>query len=109
MLAAERGVETRSSRLGDYDGISDGALAIVTAVGLIALTLSGLYARELWKFALFSTALAAFGARGIFDRSSINPPWLSSLLRVVTTMVGWISAFAALFFALEFGMRVLKH
>jgi hypothetical protein len=89
-------------------GLSDGALAIMTGAGLIGVTAVGMYARGLWKIGLIFATLVAFGSLGIFDRSDIRPPWLMSLVRATASVLAAVSAFALLFFVLEFLLRHLK-
>ena len=89
--------------------ISDGALAIATAVGLIGVTGIALYARGLWRIGLVFVALSAFGALGIFDRSVIRPRWLFVAIRTSAAIAGWLAGFALLFVVFEFALGNLKH
>jgi hypothetical protein len=90
-------------------GLSDGALALITSVGLIGVTGIGLYARGLWRIGLVFVVMSAFGALGIFDRSAIRPRWLFRTARTSAAIVGWLAAFALLFVVFEFALHNLKQ
>jgi len=89
--------------------LSDGALAIGTAVGLIGTTTIAMYFQGLWRIGLACVALSAFGALGIFERSTVRPHWLFLVLRTLATLTGGVAAFGLLYMVIEFALRQLKY
>ena len=75
---------------------------MITGVGLIGLTMVGMYAQSYWRPGLVFVVMATFGGWGIFDRSAIQRRWLSKTARLSFAIIGGFAAAVVLFSAIEF-------